>query len=62
MRCPVTLEEKRNAPWTEDATRRTSYSKRAFPPWNIMMMGRGFMEVSPLGIGNKDCITTDIFL
>ena len=27
--------KKRNAPWAIDETRRMSYSKRAFPPWNI---------------------------
>ena len=32
MRCPVTVEEKRNAPWADNATRRASNTKRAFPP------------------------------
>ena len=27
----VTVEVKGNAPWSDDATRRTSYPKRAFP-------------------------------
>ena len=57
----VTVEEKGNAHWVGDATRRTSYNKCAFPPWNIIMMGRRFIKVSSRGIGNKDCITTDIF-
>ena len=56
MSCLVTVEEKVNAPWADDDTRRTSYTKRAFLPWNIIMMGRWFILVSPLGIGNKDCM------
>ena len=30
-------------------------------PRNIIMMRRGSILVSPLGIGNKDCIITDVF-
>ena len=33
--------------WADDATRRTSYTKRAFPPWNIIMMGRRSIYVVP---------------
>ena len=33
MRCPVTVEKKENAFWADDAIRRTSYTKRAFLPW-----------------------------
>ena len=32
---------KEDAPWTDNSTQRTSYSKRAFLTWNIIMMGRG---------------------
>ena len=56
----VTVEVKGNAPWADDAIRRTLYTKRSFPPWNIVMMQRGSILVSPLGIGNKDCIIIDI--
>ena len=37
----VTVEIKGYAPWTDDATQRISYTKHAFPPWNIIMIGRG---------------------
>ena len=37
----VTVEVKGNVPWSDDATQRTSYTKPAFLPWNIIMMGRG---------------------
>ena len=60
MRCPVTVEEKGNAPWADDVTRRTSYTKRVFPPRNMITMGRRSISVSPLEIGSKHCITTDI--
>ncbi len=42
-RLPLTVEEKRTTIWADDVTRRTSYTKRAFPPWNIAMMGREFI-------------------
>ena len=57
MKRLVTVEVKGNE---DDATRKTLYTKRDFLPWNIMM-GRGSLSVSSLGIGNKGCITTDIF-
>ena len=60
MRYPVNVEEKGNAPCTNDATWRTSYTKRVFPPWNIIIMGSGVILVSPLGTGNKDYTTIDI--
>ena len=61
IRCPVTIEEKWNANWADVAPWGTSNTKRVVPPhWNKIMMGRGFILVSPIGIGNKDCITTDI--
>ena len=41
MRCPV--EEKGNVPLAEDATGKTPYTKRAFSPLNIILMGRGFI-------------------
>ena len=43
MRFSVTVEEKGNAPLADDATQRTSFTKCAFPPWNIIMMGRRFI-------------------
>ena len=44
---PVTVEEKTNAPWTDDVTRRTWYTKCAFHPWNLIMMGeRKFIGIS----------------
>ena len=43
MRCLVTVEEKRNALWADDATLRMSYTKHAFSSWNIIMMGKGFI-------------------
>ena len=56
----VTVKVKGYAPWADDANQRTSYNKRAFAPWNIIMMGRGSISVSPLGIRNKGCVTTNI--
>ena len=58
--CPVTVEEKGNALWADDATRKMLYTKHAFPPRNIIMTGIGSLLVSPKGIENKDSITTDI--
>ena len=46
----VTVERKGNAPWADDATRRTPYTRHAFPPWNIIIMGRGSILVCLLGI------------
>ena len=44
MICPITVEEKGNASWVDDATRGTSHTKRAFLPWKIIIiMGRGFI-------------------
>ena len=36
----VTVGVKGNVPWTDDVTRRTSYSKRAFPPMEHNNDGR----------------------
>ena len=60
MRCRISVEEKGNIHWANDATRGTLYTKCAFLPWNIIMKGREFTLVSPLEIGNKDYITTYI--
>ena len=38
----VTVEEKMNAPGTDDVIRRTRYTKHAFPPWYIIMMKREY--------------------
>ena len=32
MKCPVSVEEKGNASWADDATQRTSHTKHAFSP------------------------------
>ena len=60
MKRLVSVEKKGYAPWADDETRRTSYTKRAVLPWNIIMMERGFILGFLLGIGNKNCITTNI--
>ena len=57
---PVTIEEKGNVSWVDNATQSTSYIKRAFTPSDVKPMWRGTIYISPLGIGNKDCIITDI--
>ena len=56
----VTIEKKMNAPWMDDVIRRTRNTKRAFPPWNIIMMERKYTKGFRWGIENKDYIFTDI--
>ena len=48
----VTVEEEINAPWVGDFIQRTTYSKTAFPSWNIITMGIEYTCVSQRGIGN----------
>ena len=56
----VTVQVKGNATWADDATRRTSNTIVKSAPWNLIMVERGSILVSPLGNGNKDYITTDM--
>ena len=56
----VIVEVKGNAPWADVAIRETSYTRHAFILWNIIMVGRESIYASPLEIGNRNCIITDI--
>ena len=53
IKCLVTVEEKMNAPWTNNVTQRTWHSKCEVPPWNIIMIEREYTLGFRRGIETK---------